>query len=279
MNIRHNEAFSKVINPIKIEVMESGFCDLDREWRKEYECSPFSRLYYVISGEGYLRLHGCGHKKNGRNNGKEELYVMRPGHLYLIPNGLSYDYFCEDRLEKVHIHINVVLENGLELFKGCDTVYEMQVDQSLLEQMKKWITSDKTEDFFHLQGEIYHAVAGFMKIAGMEEKLNAQYSGMVSRVFALLPGMSTAVSVREIAEILNVSESTLAKRFKKETGMSIGSYREQLIMNRARQLLAIGRMSVGEIADELGFGDRLYFSKYFKQRQGMTPSEYKKYYV
>jgi len=37
-------------------------------------------------------------------------------------------------------------------------------------------------------------------------------------------------------------------------------------------------MSIGEIADELGFVDRLYFSKYFKQRQGMTPSEYKQNY-
>ena len=46
-------------------------------------------------------------------------------------------------------------------------------------------------------------------------------------------------------------------------------------MDRARQLLAMGVLSVGEIAEQLGFGDQFYFCKYFKQRQGMTPSAYK----
>ena len=80
---------------------------------------------------------------------------------------------------------------------------------------------------------------------------------------------------QEIAKMMSASESTLAKHFKKETGMSIGRYRERLIMDRARQLLAVGRLSVGQIAEELGFGDQFYFCKYFKQRQGMTPSAYR----
>jgi AraC-like DNA-binding protein len=61
--------------------------------------------------------------------------------------------------------------------------------------------------------------------------------------------------------------------------MSIGDYRELLIMNRARQLLAMGKLSIGEIAEKLGFSDRFYFSKYFKKRQGITPSAYKSHYV
>ncbi len=278
MNIQTNEEFKKVINTIKIEVLEAGFCDLDCNWRMADECSPFSRLYYVISGEGYLRLHGTQNVPSKESNGENDLYVMRPGHLYLISNGLSYDYFCEDRLEKVHIHINVLLENGLELFKGCSQFYELPVEEILLENMKKWMISRSPEAYFCMQGEIYYAVARFIEHIGMREKLNKQYSEIVRKMFALLPGMDISISICELAKKMNVSESTLAKRFKKETGMSIGNYREQLIMNRARQLLAMGKMTVGEVADELGFGDRLYFSKYFKQRQGMTPSEYKQYY-
>lgn len=272
MNVQTNEDFKKVINSIKIEVLEAGFCDLDYNWRMADECSPFSRLYYVISGEGYLRLH------ESTGEGETGIYVMRPGHLYLIPNGLSYDYFCEDRLEKVHIHINVLLENGLELFRGCSQFYELPVEEALLEKMKNWVVSKRPEAYFCMQGQIYHAVARFIELIGIEEKVNKQYPEIVLKAFMLLNKMKVSDSVRKLAENLNVSESTLAKRFKKETGMSIGSYREQLIMNRARQLLAMGKMSIGEIADELGFVDRLYFSKYFKQRQGMTPSEYKQNY-
>ena len=271
MNVQHNEKFAKVANSVKIEVYETGFADLDSEWRQQDVCSPFSRLYYVISGKGYLRIHS-------EKEAAEELHEMIPGYVYLIPNGCSYDYFCEDKLEKVYIHINVLLPNGLELFSGCKTYYELPIEADHLKKMKEWMMGRSPEDFFRLQGEVYHTVAAFINEAGVAEKVNRQYSEMVTRLFAILPGMKISVSIREIATMLNASESTLAKHFKKETGMSIGRYREQLIMDRARQLLAEGKLSVGEIAEELGFADQFYFCKYFKQHQGLTPSGYRRYY-
>ena len=268
MKVQHNEDLSRVMNNIRIELYETGFADLDSEWRQQDVCSPFSRLYYVISGKGFLRIHS-------EKEAEEELHELKPGYVYLIPNGCSYDYFCDDKLEKVYMHINVLLQNRLELFSGCKTYYKLPIEAEDLEKMKQWMLGRSPEDFFRLQGEVYHAVAAFIKEAGVEEKINKQYSDMVTRLFAILPGMKISVSVREIAVLLNSSESTLSKHFKKETGMSIGRYREQLIMDRARQLLAMGVLSVGEIAEQLGFGDQFYFSKYFKQRQGMTPSAYK----
>ena len=267
--ILYNDRFKKMANTVKIEVLEAGFSELDRNWRSRDASSPYSRLYYVISGKGYLRLRG-----------KEDASVheLRPGYLYLIPNGLSYEYYCEDRLDKVYFHINVLLQNGLELFSDCENYYELAVEEELAGRMKQWLLSGRAEDCFHMNGEIYHAVGAFMEAAGVAAKAERQYSAMVREVFAISPNLKVAVTVREIAAILNVSESTLAKQFKKETGMSIGSYREQLLMNRARQLLAMGRLSVGEIAEALGFGDPFYFSKYFKQRQGCTPSKYKGHY-
>ncbi len=272
MNVHYNEAFMKVANTVKIEVLEAGFADLDKSWNNQDVCSPYSRLYYVISGQGYLRLRG-------ENHDKKDIHVLRPGFLYLIPNGLSYDYFCEDKLEKVYVHINVSLQNSLELFSGCHDYYETPIDAELLANMKHWMTSRSPEDYFYLKGEIYRAVALFTQMAGIGEKIDRRYSHMVTLLFDLLPKTKMAVSIREMAGILNVSESTLAKHFKRETGMSIGDYRAQLVMNRARQLLAMGKLNAREIAEELGFGDQFYFSKYFKQRQGITPSAYKSHYV
>ena len=59
MNIQYNEAFMRTANTIKIEVLESGLADLGRDWGMEDVCSPYSRLYYVISGEGFLCIHGA----------------------------------------------------------------------------------------------------------------------------------------------------------------------------------------------------------------------------
>ncbi len=267
MSVQYNEFFHRVANMVRIEVMEAGLADLGKDWRNNDVCSPYSRLYYVISGRGYLRTRGG------------DIHSLSQGYVYLIPNGLSYDYFCEDRLEKAYFHINVLLQDRLELFYGCRDYYEMPVEAAVVERMKSWVVSDRPEDLFHIQGEIYHAVAAFMKMAGVEEKIERNYSEMVARLFEMLSEQKASSPVRELAKSLNVSESTLAKRFRKETGMSIGDYRQQLAMSRARQLLALGKLSVGEIAEELGYCDQFYFCRYFKERQGMTPSAYKQRYA
>ena len=92
MNVQHNEDLSRVMNNIRIELYETGFADLDSEWRQQDVCSPFSRLYYVISGKGYLRIHG--------GDGREELHELTPGYLYLIPNGFPMIIFVRTGWKK-----------------------------------------------------------------------------------------------------------------------------------------------------------------------------------
>jgi len=47
-------------------------------------------------------------------------------------------------------------------------------------------------------------------------------------------------------------------------------------MNEAGRLLVETGLNIGEIADNLGFADPLYFSRKFKQTHGITASEYRK---
>ena len=47
-------------------------------------------------------------------------------------------------------------------------------------------------------------------------------------------------------------------------------------MERARLLLAESSLSVGMIAEALGFRDVFFFSRQFRQRTGLTPTAYRK---
>ncbi len=268
----HNIQFIKIINSINIEVLAAGFAELDRSWNSQDVCSPYSRLYYVYSGKGNLRLHTS-------SADCSTLGELLPNRLYLIPNGLPYDYFCEDYLKKIYFHINVLLPDGRELFHGCNNYYDLPLEDRFLEDLQKWFLDERPDSYFHLQSAIYHAVGQFVEQIGLEDKINVRYSLPIQQLLTLLPYADISTSVSDLAKQLHLSESTLRKQFKSETGMTIGDYREQQIMIRARQLLALNRLSIGEIAETLGFHDHLYFSKYFKQRQGMTPSAYKKYYL
>lgn len=80
----------------------------------------------------------------------------------------------------------------------------------------------------------------------------------------------------DLAEIVYLNPDYLARLFKKETGVSLGSYVIQVRIAAAKQLLQTTNLSVYAIAGKVGYGNYSYFSKLFKQAVGNTPNEYKK---
>ncbi|MNW46755.1 putative response regulatory protein [compost metagenome] len=79
-----------------------------------------------------------------------------------------------------------------------------------------------------------------------------------------------------LAEVVYLNPDYLARLFKKETGISLGSYVIQVRISVAKQLLETSKLSVYAVANQVGYANYSYFSKLFKQEVGVTPNEYKK---
>jgi AraC-like DNA-binding protein/mannose-6-phosphate isomerase-like protein (cupin superfamily) len=82
-------------------------------------------------------------------------------------------------------------------------------------------------------------------------------------------------SVESVARGLRVSSVWLTKRFRQETGESPGKWLRGRKMAEARKLLALGEVSVGDIAARLGFTSSQYFATAFRRETGMTPTEFR----
>ncbi|WNS44211.1 response regulator [Paenibacillus sp. MMS20-IR301] len=80
----------------------------------------------------------------------------------------------------------------------------------------------------------------------------------------------------DLAEIVYLNPDYLARLFKKETGISLGSYIIKVRIAAAKHLLETTQHSVYTIADKVGYTNYSYFSKLFKQEVGLPPNEYKK---
>ena len=81
-------------------------------------------------------------------------------------------------------------------------------------------------------------------------------------------------SLMEMAEILDVGQTSLNQIIKKETGFSPGQYLMHLRINAARDLLLNSGQSITEIAFECGFCSSQHFSNSFRKKTGYSPSEY-----
>lgn len=77
-----------------------------------------------------------------------------------------------------------------------------------------------------------------------------------------------------LAAQVSMSQRTLDRRFRKETGMSLKHWRLQLRMLKAVELLNTD-MPVTSIALELGYGSLSAFSLMFREKAGISPKKYR----
>ncbi|HHU78177.1 MAG: helix-turn-helix domain-containing protein [Caldicoprobacterales bacterium] len=80
------------------------------------------------------------------------------------------------------------------------------------------------------------------------------------------------IQLEDVAEILNLNPVYTGSYFKKRTGYSIKQYINHVRINQAKNLLASGDYTVTEVAQMCGYHDIFYFSKVFKQIEGVSPS-------
>lgn len=81
------------------------------------------------------------------------------------------------------------------------------------------------------------------------------------------------IPLEKFAKGYGVSKSTFLRNFKKLTGMSPIAYRNKIRLEHAYECLETGIYTVAEVATMVGFNDIPYFSREFKKKFGISPSE------
>ena len=74
----------------------------------------------------------------------------------------------------------------------------------------------------------------------------------------------------------NISEVYLRKLFKKYLNTTPKQYVSDIRLQKAKQLLSEGILKISSISDECGFLSSYNFCRFFKDKTGLTPTEYMK---
>ena len=88
--------------------------------------------------------------------------------------------------------------------------------------------------------------------------------------------LSEPIRTEDIAQALFLSRSHLSTRFKKEQGMDLTDYIQQVKIIEAKHLLRHTDRSLLTISNYLGFSSQSHFSRVFKSVVGVTPGYYRK---
>lgn len=217
----------------------------------------YNRPHYGLSLCNYGKLT---YTKNETN------IVSVPTRAIILPKGQSYTFFGNTYGEFPLINfdtldfftddiLNFEIGNG----KRCFELYE-KIRQAFIMDGKK---SEIMSLFYRLIHEI--------------SSVNNRKSIIYPAIDYVEKNYSEIELDNELlASKCNISEVYLRKKFVAELGVSPRQYVINIRIKAAEGLLSEGKLSVKEISEKCGFSNQYHFCRMFKQKNGVSPSEYSK---
>lgn len=162
----------------------------------------------------------------------------------------------------------------------CIMVVKSQLDglglQPVSVELGIAVLPDKVTD------EVYRAVKeslepfGFELIDDRKSQIIEQIKDTVIELVHYNDGDLRVNLSDYLASRLNRDYSSLSKLFSEVTNTTIEKYFIAQKIERAKELLVYGELSLNEIADKLNYSSAAYLSAQFKSVTGLTPSYFKK---
>lgn len=109
------------------------------------------------------------------------------------------------------------------------------------------------------------------------EKDTTTESAFIHRAIVLVENniQNSSFSIETMVDELNMSQSTLYRKIKSLTGLSLTSFIRSIRLKKAAHLILIDDLNLSQIAFEVGFNDYKYFKISFEKQFKCLPSKYK----
>ncbi len=86
---------------------------------------------------------------------------------------------------------------------------------------------------------------------------------------------SSRIQLNDIASSVFLNKTYLCHLFKKQVGIGINEYLENVRINKSKELLATSDANITQVAVDVGYSSQSYFTKVFRKKIGMSPSYYR----
>ena len=114
-------------------------------------------------------------------------------------------------------------------------------------------------------------------ISRLDNELSNSNNLLIPAVDYLSKSFSNANITNELlAEKCNISEVYFRKLFFEQYKVTPKQYIIDLRINKAKQLLTDGILKIGAVSENCGFSNQYHFCRVFKEKTGLTPSEFMK---
>lgn len=105
-----------------------------------------------------------------------------------------------------------------------------------------------------------------------------EYSSIINELKSLIVQniSNPDFTIREALHAFPISSDYLREQFREKTGILPSEYLSNLRIDYAKRLLLHGHIRIAEVARMAGYRDSLYFSRAFRKKTGLNPTDFRK---
>ena len=129
-------------------------------------------------------------------------------------------------------------------------------------------------DFFQIKEYVLQILLEYISIiiSAKEHKENPIIKKVCEYIYN---NTEKDISLEQMADYVNVSSFYLSKLFKEERGVTFVNYLNDTRLEKSRDLLKTTQLSIKEITAAVGYNDQNYFSRIFRNKYGVTPTDFR----
>ncbi|MBQ8526177.1 MAG: AraC family transcriptional regulator [Clostridia bacterium] len=223
-------------------------------------------IHYVISGKGVFY---CGQNKFTLKKG--QIFVIFPNTIikYQADRKDPWHYvwvvFNGDEAKAVFDHVGISLKNPVAAVSDGARLTE------ILRAMPR-VRGAVMHENLRFSSLLYEAMS---VIVDEDESEKSENIYLTTAVRYIKAHYYEDITVEQISSHVGISRKYLFSVFKNSLGVSPKDYIVDYRMKKACQLFNDRQLSVGNVAYSVGYKDPLTFSRMFKKKLGLSPTDYR----
>ena len=251
------------LDSLHLEILQHGLYEGDLSWQHRDIHSHYSRIYFMLEGCTHAWAEG-------------QRLDMKAGQVCLLPLSMNYHVGCEAPFRKFYVHLRVPIGNGQDLFAGLNRFLSLPFDTEAFANAIKAAAQHPLSGAIALKAELYSTTARFLAEAAIDDPTVFSVGKEIREIFEFLgQHAGLRLTAAMVAEVAGKPLPSLARDFRRQTGLTLNQANRQAIIQRAQDFLVSGIGSIKEIAFRLGFTDEFYFSRFFRNQTGQSPAQYR----
>lgn len=261
------------LRQVALVIKAHGEMFADCEWRSNGPLETQSRLIFVQDGQMYFRI-------------EDKKYLVKKNQLMLIPENRHVEYGVrkDELVHCFYCNFNASFgEKSIWDYLDGDWVCDVDEPKKTAELFKRfnWVNEDNLIlDFFEKKLSLAAILTEFLKKNTLHIKKTAENKGLdlsdLADYIRRNVNSTDIINIDHLAKRAHIHPSYLIREFKKQFGKSPMQFVLEERVKSAKRQLSDTTLSIGAIAENMSFANAKYFSKFFKRRTGMTPSEFRK---